>query len=43
MAIKKIKLVRLHLELEQKFNTVKDAVDNINAIDEEEITVTEIK
>ena len=28
---------------EQKFNSVKDAVDSINAITEEEITVTEIK
>ena len=43
MAIKKIKNVVATFRTEQKFNTVKDAVDSINAITEEEITVTEIK
>ena len=43
MAIKKIKNGEATFRTEQKFNTVKDAVDSINAITEEEITVTEIK
>ena len=28
---------------EQKFESVKDAIDNINAIDEEQFTVTSMK
>ncbi len=43
MAIKKIKNGEATFTTEQKFNTVKDAVDSIHAITEEEITVTEIK
>ena len=43
MAIKKIKNGEATFTTEQKFNSVKDAVDNINAITEEEVTVTEIK
>ena len=43
MAIKKIKNGESTFTTEQKFNSVKDAVDNINAITEEEVTVTEIK
>ena len=43
MAYKKIKSGEATFTTEQKFNSVKDAVDSINAITEEEITVTEIK
>ena len=43
MAYKKVKSGEATFTTEQKFNSVKDAVDRINAITEEEITVTEIK
>ena len=43
MAYKKVKSGEASFTTEQKFNSVKDAVDSINAITEEEITVTEIK
>tara|TARA_R100000482_G_scaffold108108_1_gene50441 strand:+ start:285 stop:488 length:204 start_codon:yes stop_codon:yes gene_type:complete len=43
MAYKKVKSGEATFTTEQKFNSVKDAVDSINAITEEEITVTEIK
>ena len=40
MAYKKVKSGEATFTTEQKFNSVKDAVDSIDAITEEEITVT---
>ncbi len=43
MAIKKVKTGEAAFVSEQKFESVKDAIDNINAIDEEQFTVTSMK